>query len=379
MASRVRRGWFLAVFPLGLGIGLWYQSSSHEHTPSPQIATVKYDDVQNTVAVFGTIRPNRSVEVGAQVSGQLERIHVVEGSRVEKGELVAEIDATVQRNRVEERRARLHAQEAQLVAYRSKLALAKSSAGRQTRLLAQDATSQASFESAQDHVVSWESSLVRLQSEIEQSRASLASEEAELGYSRIYAPIGGTVIDLRMTEGQTLIATQQTPVIMVIADLDTMIVEVSVPEADVSKIEPGMETYLLTVGGGVRQWEAVLGRILPNPRVEDNVVRYTTLFRVDNSDGMLLPKMTAQVFIITSSARNVLTVPYGALIPFDGEAPEVGGESSDRAAGRQAQVRTVSDEGEVTLRDIRVGVSNRVSAEVLTGLKEGERVVVGGH
>ena len=254
------------------------------------------------------------MEVGAQVSGQLEKLHVWEGKRVEKGDLVAEVDATVQRARVEERHARLRAQEAQLASYRSKMNLAKVNAERQTRLLEEDATSQASFDNAQDQLVSWDSNLVRLQSDIEQSRASLSSEQALLGYSRIYAPIGGTVIDVRVSEGQTLIATQQTPVILVIADLDTMLVEASVPEADISKIEPGMETHLFAVGGGIRQWEAVLGQILPNPKVEDNVVRYTTLFRVDNSDGALLPNMTAQVYVITSSARKVLTVPFGALI-----------------------------------------------------------------
>ena len=329
------------------------------------------------VAVFGNLRPDRSVEVGAQVSGQLEKLHVWEGKKVDAGDLVAEIDATVQRSRVEEREASLRAQEAQLVSHRSKLELAKANARRQTLLIAEGATSQTSFDSAQDQVVSWEANLVRLQSEIDRSRASLASEEALLGYSRIYAPISGRVIDLQMTEGQTLIATQQTPVIMVIADLDTMIVEASVPEADIAKIEPGMETYLATVGGGMRQWEAVLGEILPNPRVEENVVRYTTLFRVDNSDGALLPNMTARVFIITSSARNVLTVPFAAVVGGEHGAQGVGPASSSPEMGRLAQVRVMLEGGETELREIRIGVTSRVSAEVLSGLGEGERVIVG--
>ncbi len=360
-------------------VAAWWLGLTTGVSSAPGLVhTVKPGDVESMVAVFGNLRPDRSVEVGAQVSGQLEKLHVWEGEKVNAGDLVAEIDATVQRSRVEERRARLGALEAQLQSHRSKLDLARANAGRQTRLLAENATSQASFDSAQDQVVSWEANLVGLQSEIEQSRAGLASEEALLGYSRIYAPIGGTVIDLRMTEGQTLIATQQAPVIMVIADLDTMIVEASVPEADISRIEPGMETYLATVGGGMRQWEAVLGEILPNPRVEENVVRYTTLFRVDNSDGALLPNMTAQVFIITSSARNVLTVPFSALVASEPGAQGVGPASSSLEMGRPAQVRVMLEGGETELRDIRVGVTSRVSAEVLSGLGEGERVVAGG-
>ncbi len=370
--------WFFGLLVSVSAAAWWIGLTTRDSSAPDFIHIVKLGNVESIVAVFGNLRPDRSVEVGAQVSGQLEKLHVWEGKEVDAGDLVAEIDATVQRSRVEEREASLRAQEAQLVSHRSKLELAKANAGRQTRLLAEDATSQASFDSAQDRVVSWEANLVRLQSEIDRSRASLASEEALLGYSRIYAPISGRVIDLRMSEGQTLISTQQTPVIMVIADLDTMIVAASVPEADISKIEPGMETYLVTVGGGMRQWEAVLGQILPNPKVQDNVVRYTTLFRVDNSDGTLLPNMTAQVFIVTASARDVLIVPFAALLASEQGAQGVVQASNDPETGRSAQVRVMLEGGETELRNIRVGVTSRTDAEVLSGLSEGERVVVGG-
>lgn len=370
--------WILGLVAVVFVTAWWWIALTRDDLSGPtSVHIVEHGDVENLVAVFGTIQPNRSVEVGAQVSGQLEKLHVWEGKEVGEGDLVAEIDATVQRSRVEERRASLRAQEAQLVSHRSKLELARANAERQTRLLAEDATSQASFDTARDQLVAWESNLVRLESEIARSRASLASEDALLGYSRIHAPIAGTVIEVRAVEGQTLIATQQTPVIMVIAELGTMLVEASVPEADISSIQAGMETYLLTVGGGMRQWETVLGQILPNPNVDDVVVRYTTLFRVDNSDGSLLPNMTARVFIVTSAARNVLTVPYGALsFPGEDEFTEDGG-SVGSEAGTLGRVRLEIEEGVFELRNVRVGVTSRISAEILSGLEEGDRVAVG--
>ena len=371
-----RLWWLPPILLAGAAIAWWLYRGNEEASVPPSSRRLNTATWRTGWPVSGTLKPFRSVEVGAQVSGQLQKLHVREGHKVGKGDLVAEIDATVQRSRVEERRARLRAQEAQLVSYRSKLELAKTNAERQARLLAEDASSQSSFDSARDQLVSWESNLVRLRSEIEQSLASLASEEALLGYSRIYAPIGGTVIDVRMVEGQTLIATQQTPVIMEIADMETMWIEALVPEADISRIAPGMETQVLAVGGGVRQWEAKLGQILPNPKVEDGVVRYMVLFRVDNSDGALLPNMTAHVFIITSSARNVLTVPFRALIfSADDEAAGTGGEAEGE--GSRAEVRYVSGDGDFELRGVEVGVTSRVNAEILSGLEEGDRVVAG--
>ena len=421
-----RAGWaLLAAVALLAGAWWWFGGNAPPAT-RPLLAKVDFGDVENVVTAAGTLQPSRFVDVGAQVSGQLQKLHVEVGQELSQGDLVAEIDATVQINRVEASRASLKAMEAQLSAKQANLELAQANADRQARLMSEDATSQADFDSAMTSLASAQSSLVQLQSQIAQSRASLASDEATLAYSRIGAPIDGTVVDIRMKEGQTLNASQQTPIIMRIADLKTKTVEAEVSEADVAKLKPGMEVYFTTLGSGERRWHGKLRQVLPTPEVANNVVLYTALFDVDNRDGTLLPNMTAQVFFVTSAARNVLKVPLGALTFGDGGGraagaarsfaeranamgmgvfPDFGGMGGGAAAGNGfpqggmgrpdfamgpgmaprprggsgvwAQVQLVREDGSIETRDIRIGVTSRIAAEVLSGLKAGDQVVAG--
>jgi macrolide-specific efflux system membrane fusion protein len=237
---------------------------------------------------------------------------------------------------------------------------------------------------------------------------------------------------MAMKEGTTLNATQQAPTVMQIANLSTMTVETQISEADVGKLWIGMDVYFNTLSGGARRWYSTLRQILPTPIATNNVVTYTGLFDVENDDGALLSGMTTQVYFITSAARGVLTVPVGALVfaaaprgeegpmarsgiaggagaggpggPAGGGAPsgrvvsfERGGApnaagppagfngprggpaaASRRAqAPRQAKVRVVNRDGSFTERDVTVGVTSRVTAEVIAGLAENEQVVAG--
>jgi macrolide-specific efflux system membrane fusion protein len=205
-----------------------------------------------------------------------------------------------------------------------------------------------------------------------------------------------------------------------------MTVEAAVSEADVTKLVQGMEVYFTTLGGGGRRWYSELRQILPTPVVTNNVVLYTALFDVDNADAALYSSMTAQIFFVTSSARNVLKVPVGALtyINDDGRPagaaqafrrgdgageregraerlasmdPEMAERIAKRRADFQAQgdgfpaerpaaavgrptvatVQVAISENEFETREIRVGVTSRIAAEVLSGLEDGDQVVAG--
>lgn len=406
-----RHPWLLLAVLLVLAFGGYRMfSGGSEATTRPLIATVEIGDIENAVIAAGFLQPSNYVDVGAQVSGQLKVLHVEVGEAVEAGQLLAEIDATVQENRVEASRASLRGLEAQLVARQAALELAEANARRQTRLMDDDATTQADFDAAMNTLASAQSSLTQLQSQIEQSKASLASDEAQLGYTRIYAPAAGTVVSINMKEGQTLNANQQTPIILRIADLTTMTVEAQVSEADVTKIRPGMEVYFTTLGGSGRRWYGRLRQILPTPVITNNVVLYTALFDVDNTDQTLYSNMTAQIFFVTSSARNVLKVPVGALTFAEGSGrpasaaaafgpgngsrqgagsgagggrSATGGPSARRASagsgapGAVATVQVEVGDNEFETREVRIGVSSRIAAEVLSGLEEGDRVVAG--
>lgn len=447
--SSIKRWFVLLVVCAAAGGGgwYWYQEKNKPVEQEPLLATVRLGSIENTITASGTLKPSNYVDVGAQVSGQLEKLHVEVGDVVEAGQLLAEIDARVQAERVNASRASLEGQQAQLDARRSALELARLNAERQQRLWAENATSQLEYDSAMNNLASAEASLVQLEKQIEQSAASLKTEETQLEFTKIYAPVAGTVTSIAMNEGRTLNATQQAPTILTIADLDTMTVEAQISEADVSKVKRGMDVYFTTLGSGDRRWYSKVRQILPTPTVTNNVVLYTGLFDIDNADSALLPEMTTQVYFVSSAAENVLVVPMGALSFIDGTPAGGAGDTSGMgsamgaagggfpggpgggfpgaggfpggpagAAGQPtpemrerfrqareaggfpggaggpgfgqarltqpgerslAKVTVVHDDGTREEREVIIGLTSRVNAEVISGLRPGEQVIAG--
>ena len=279
------------------------------------------------------------------------------------------------------------------------------------------ATSEQEYDQSLNALIEAEASLLQLKAQIAQSEASLSSQEAELGYTTIYAPMDGTVVSIVAKEGQTLNANNQAPTILTIADLTMMTVEAEVSEADINKLKKNMPVYFSTLGGGNRRWKSQIRQILPTPTIANNVVLYTVLFDVDNSDAALLSQMTAQVFFVTSSAKDVLSVPVGALTFIDdrntfskpgnskekmAKLPkepstemrpsrvegEVRGESRrkkrpekqallDSAKPRLANVSREVSIGVYETIQVKIGVTSRINAEVISGLSEGDKVVSG--
>jgi macrolide-specific efflux system membrane fusion protein len=372
----------------------WYRTAFEVEADRPFVATVTRADIETAVASAGTLQPSNTVPVGAQVSGQLQKLHVNVGDQVETGQLLGEIDARVQRNKVASSRASIASAEAQITARREALLLSEANWERQQRLWAEQASSKQEYDSARNNLAAAQASLTQQEQSIIQSKATLATDETLLEYTQIFAPIGGTVVSIAMKEGVTLNATQQSPTIMQIANLETMTVETQISEADIGKVYPGVPVYFTTLGSGDRRWHSTLRQILPTPTATNNVVTYTGLFDVDNSDGALLSGMTTQVYFVTSSARDVLTVPIGALTFADagrrndpalraeggvdaGRRGRGGAATARAAAPRQAIVRVVAADGTITEREVTVGVTSRVAAEVISGLNEGEQVVAG--
>lgn len=406
--KRDRRMLGALLFVILLAGAAWYfwGSRDQEVRTEPLIVSAEIGTIENTITAAGTLQPRNYVDVGAQVSGQLEKLYVEVGDEVQAGELLAEIDARVQQSRVDSSRANLQGLQAQIEARRSALQLSRSNAERQERLRAADATSQLDYDTAINNLASAEASLVQLEKQIEQSLASLNQEETQLEFTSIFAPISGTIVSIEMNEGRTLNATQQAPTILRVADLNNMTVETQISEADVSRILRGMEVYFTTLGAGTRRWYGEVRQIEPTPVVENNVVLYTGLFDVGNEDGMLLPEMTAQVYFVTSKAANVLTVPLGALTFLDDEGPASAaatgnalamagadgdtndtvyrpspasrsGASANTNRGRLARVTRVNDDGTYSEQEVLIGLTSRVAAEVISGLQRGDRVVAG--
>ncbi len=320
----------------------------------------------------------------------LTRIHVEIGSQVRSGDLLAEIDPTVLQSRVDATRAQLRNQRAQLMDREASLQLAEIQHRRQRNLMAEDATTEEALQTAEANVRSARAQIEALKAQTEQTESNLRADEANLQYSRILAPMDGTVVSVSARQGQTLNANQQAPTILRIADLGTMTVQTLVSEADVDRLRPGIEVYFTTLGGTGQRWDSQLRTIEPTPTVVNNVVLYNALFEVPNENRRLMTQMTAQVFFVIAKADDALTVPMAAL---SGLAPATGRGAGGRRAdaapaddgtssgpvggGRSATVRIRADDGTVQEREVRIGVTSRVAAQIVSGLNEGDTVVSG--
>lgn len=344
--------------------GAWRLASGDAATVAPpRTHTVALGDVEDTVAAVGSLQPRNYVDVGTQVSGQLRSIHVEVGDRVEQGRLLAEIDPTVYETRVAADQAQLKVLRANLQERRVQLELAEKQFDRQRRLRETRTASEEAYDSADAARKQIAAQILALEANIQQSEASLKANQANLGYTRIYAPMSGTVIDVTARRGQTLNANQQAPIILRIADLDVMTVQAQVSEADVARLKIGMPVRFTTLGRPDRPRYGTLRQILPTPETVNNVVLYKSLFDAPNPDLDLLPSMSAQVFFVVSEAKNVPLAPLSAL---------------KRLGRDRYAVKVVGEDGAVAERTVQTGASNRFQAEIRQGLAPGERIVADG-
>ena len=337
-------------------------------------------DIESSVTALGTLRPSKYVDVGAQASGQILKIHVEPGDKVKEGQLLVEIDPATQTAKLNASRFSVENLKAQLQEQRALHDLAKQKFQRQQKLAKGGATREEDVQAAYAEVRTTQARIDMFAAQIRQAQASLLSDEAELGYTRIYAPMTGTVVALDAREGQTLNAQQQTPLILRIAKLSQMTVWAEVSEADIGHLKPGMHAWFTTLSKGNRRWDSTVRQILPVPPKPLNqasqggdsssgnsgsgrVVLYTVLLDVENHDQALMAEMTTQVFFVASQARNVLLAPISAL--------------QGLPDGDRQSAHVVAQNGKIEPREIRTGISDRLQVEILDGLIEGDHLLVG--
>ncbi|WP_223570140.1 efflux RND transporter periplasmic adaptor subunit [Pseudomonas sp. BF-R-26] len=339
-------------------------------------------DIESSVTALGTLQPRRYVDVGAQASGQIHKIHVEVGDVVKEGQLLVEIDPSTQQAKLDAGRFSIDNLKAQLQEQRAQHDLARQKYQRQQNLAAGGATRDEDVQTAQAELRTTQARIDMFEAQIRQAQASLRSDQAELGYTRIYAPMSGTVVALDAREGQTLNAQQQTPLILRIAKLSPMTVWAEVSEADIGHVKPGMTAWFTTLSGGNRRWSSTVRQILPippkpldqtsrgggspassNKSGTARVVLYTVLLDVDNADNALMAEMTTQVFFVSNQAKNVLTAPVAAL---------QGGPQADSQSAR-----VVAQNGDIEQRTVRTGISDRLKVQILDGLDEGDHLLIG--
>lgn len=331
---------------------------------SYRTASVETGNIEQSVTALGSLQPKDYVDVGAQVSGELQVLHVEIGDKVKKGELLAEVDPTVYEATVAADKARLADLRSQLSGQQAQLALAQRQHQRNLGLLKIDAVSRDAVDTSETQVKSLQAAIASTLAQIEQGESTLKGDEANLGYTKIYAPIDGTVVSITTLQGQMLNSRQSAPTILRVADLATMTVKAQVAEADISKLKTGMPVYFTTLGTPERRWQSNVRQILPTPETVNDVILYNALIDVANPDNALMTSMTAQVFFVLGEAKNVLLVPVAALHPTRGG--DEGSYSVQVMRGSRPETQQV-----------KIGLQTRVMAEVLSGLKQGDTVVIG--
>jgi macrolide-specific efflux system membrane fusion protein len=205
-----------------------------------------------------------------------------------------------------------------------------------------------------------------IKAQLKEIQSTLSGDRTNLGYTKIFAPMDGTVVQQSARAGQTLNANQQTPTIMQLAKLDKMTVRSQTAEADIMRIIPGLPVYFTTLGSEQRRWQGTVRQVLPTPEVVNNVVLYNVLVDVDNTDRQLMTGMSAQVFFVLGEAKHVLIIPVSAL---GKRLPEL-----DNEKGTAYRVKVLGTGTELQEKLIRIGLQNRRFVEIREGLKAGERL-----
>lgn len=285
--------------------------------------TPKVGDIVKQVYATGTLSGKISVDVGAQVSGQIKRLYVNNGDKVKAGDLLCEIDPDIQTNQLRSSQAEEMLIKAQIRSKEAQIDMLKAEHLRQQKLIKIEATSEQLAEQAKAQYLMAQADLDALKAQYDKALIAVDDAKTKLGYTKITAPMDGTVYAIPVEEGQTVNANQTTPTILKLANLDVMTVEAEISEADVVKVAPGMECEFTIMGLPQKTFKAVLRSIDPAPAsaqksdsttsTNDQAVYYNALLDVDNPDGILRIDMTAEVSIITAKAQNVLHVPLAAL------------------------------------------------------------------
>lgn len=351
--------------------------------PPPQLvlSSVARGDIEQTVEATGILKPSRLVSVGSQVSGRIEVLHVKLGDKVRKGDLIAEIDSRTQVNALQSARATLRSARANRDAQVATQRRYELTLQRQERMLASEATSRSDYETAKANVEATREQIAALDAEIVQRETEVSTAQTNLDYTKITAPIDGTVLAVVAKQGQNVNAVQSAPTIVMLGNQATMTVYAQISEADVVRTKVDQEVYFTILGNHERRYTSKLRDIAPAPESVTNedtsstssststttstktAMYYNGLFDVENADGVLRTYMTAQVSIVLGRAKGVLLVPSAAL--------------GERGRDGTYTVQVAGPEGRPQPRKVTVGLDNQAMAEVKSGLREGDRVVVG--
>lgn len=371
---------------------LWAILSSGERDYEYVAQDASQGEVARVVSASGTLRALNTINVGAEVSGQVTQVYVDFNSPVTAGQLLAEIDATRARGRVTQARAQVDLARASLAQAQASIVRSSTDVDVQTREFARRKelsekgfVSAAGLDQAENALVAAKANLSTAQAQaqsaraqISQSIAELESARLDLSRTRIIAPTSGVVIDKLVEPGTTVAANFQTPNLFTIAaDTSRMQVEASVDEADIGQVRTGQMVRFTVDSYPDADFEASVQQIRQSATQSGNAVSYLVILDVDNSDGRLLTGMTANVEIITGTKANVLRVPVAAtrFLPREDDRGEQSNDQSED--GKQAYVWLPGEDPYLPSRvPVKTGLEGEDYVEITEGLEVGQSVLV---
>ena len=362
----------IAALAVAAAVAAWYvlrmdQGDGMAYLTEP----VTIGNITRTVNATGEVGAVQLVSVGAQVGGQIKKLHVVLGQDVKKGDLIAEIDSVPQLNQLETDKARLQSYESQLAAKKVALKIAKTKYDREMQLKKRDAASKESLEDAENAYALAKAEVTELESQIRQARIAVNTDEVNLGYTRITAPLDGTVN-----------ANQTTPTIVQIADLDKMEIKIEISEGDITAVKPGMPITYTILSNPETEYKATLTSIDPglttltdgsykttsstgssasssSSSSSNNAVYYYGKALIDNKEGPLRIGMTTQNVITVADVKDALLVPVIAVQSRNGKK----------------FVRVLGPGDKPERREVTTGIADGIHIQILSGLKEGDAVI----
>ena len=371
-----KRFFILLGLLIAAGAAYYFFSSNSKQETTYLTESVTRGNVEKTVVASGSVESVNEVDVGAQASGKITKLYVKLGQEIKKGEMIADIDSTTQINTLNTQKAALVSYQAQLKAKKTAYDVALSSYNRLSKLYTQKATSFDSLNTAKSTLDNAKAEMEAIEANIKQAEIEVNTAETNVGYTKITAPMDGTVISVPVSEGQTVNANQTTPTIVTIADLSKMKIKPEISEGDITKVKAGQEVSFTILSDSQTVYHSVINSVDPaNTTTSDSsstsslssssssttsAIYYYANVLIDNPDRTLRIGMTTENNIKIANAKDVLLVSNMTIQKRDGKS----------------FVNVLNDKNQPEPREVEIGVQNDFKTEIKSGLNEGEKVIV---
>ena len=373
-----KRFFILLGLLVAAGVAYYFFSSNSKQETTYLTESVTRGNVEKTVIASGSVESVNEVDVGAQASGKITKLYVKLGQEIKKGEMIADIDSTTQINTLNTKKAALVSYQAQLRAKKTAYDVALSSYNRLSKLYTQKATSLDNVNTAKSTLDNAKAEVEAVEANIKQAEIEVNTAETNVGYTKITAPMDGTVISVPVSEGQTVNANQTTPTIVTIADLSKMKIKPEISEGDITKVKAGQKVSFTILSDSQTLYHSVIDSVDPanttttdssstssstsssNSNSTTSAIYYYANVLIDNPDRTLRIGMTTENNIKIANAKDVLLVSNMAIQKRDGKS----------------FVNVLNDKNQPEQREVETGVQNDFHTEIKSGLNEGEKVIV---